>query len=445
MEYMALAAATAIKNELQAQEPIRTNCQAVVKILTSRHYHLRQKNTAHRALLQYATMYIDQGQCLPEHVMGHPERREPNREKWTRDQWGNHLADRAAEGEIGAFTQVAYQTITAKQWSGEMTIPGQWYLGDENTTPEDGPLAMADVNKLQKICVRYGKHSYALIRYLWVIKQQPISIRAEERKRQRESSEEEKRECTQDVEQLQEEGATPAVEQRPRRDRQPERFYNEEHRAEGVVPLLVNRSAFARKALAAGVRIGQYTGKYTNKGTHTHYVLHNPVADIYRDAWDHTLQRVRCLAAFLNEPLDQHRANCKFAMANGRMYMETIVPIPAHDELLVPYGDEYWLNNKFDKNILGKAYAEYKKESTMERWKNKIATAMDSGTKTEYDGTTIQQQSKAGTTVSQHTDLTDCNRTMPHWPQTTDENIRRRPERVSVTVDGVTLSMRILG
>eukprot|EP01041_Mallomonas_annulata_P013077 gene13077-biopygen6426 len=175
------------------------------------------------------------------------------------------------------------------------------------------------------------------------------------------------------------------------------------------------------------------------------YVLHDPVADIYRDAWDHTLQRIRCLAGFLNDPLDQHRANCKFAMANGRMCVETIVPIPAHDELILPYGDEYWLNNEFDKNILGKAYAEYKKEATMERWKNKIATAMDGESQPEYDGTTMQQQSKAGATVSQHTDMTDCNRAMPHWPQTTDDNIRRRPEMVSVTVDGVTLSMRIPG
>eukprot|EP01041_Mallomonas_annulata_P042156 gene42156-biopygen7546 len=140
MEHMALAAATAIKNEVQAQEPIRTDCQAVVKILASRHYHLRQKNTTHRTLLQYATMHIDQGQCLPEHVMGHPERREPNREKWTRDQWGNHLADRAAEGDTGAFTQVVYKAITAQQLSGELTIPGQWYLGDENAIPDDGEL-----------------------------------------------------------------------------------------------------------------------------------------------------------------------------------------------------------------------------------------------------------------------------------------------------------------
>eukprot|EP01041_Mallomonas_annulata_P042291 gene42291-biopygen23454 len=85
-------------------------------------------------------MHIDQGQCLPEHVLGHPERREPNREKWTRDQWGNHLADRAAEGDTGAFTQILYKAITAQQLSGELTIPGQWYLGNENTTPDDGEL-----------------------------------------------------------------------------------------------------------------------------------------------------------------------------------------------------------------------------------------------------------------------------------------------------------------
>eukprot|EP01041_Mallomonas_annulata_P042122 gene42122-biopygen5635 len=597
MEYMALAAATAIKTEIQTQEPIRTDCQAVVKILASRHYHLRQKNTTHRTLLQYATMHIEQGQCLPEHLMGHPERREPNREKWTRDQWGNHLADRAAEGDTGLFTKLIYKAITARQLSGELTIPGQWYLGDENTIPDDGeliqhratarlhreyllhrdqhrtgpaiwqtntaglaaqsygintqssimsrstfsrliydkgwhggnisknsttaeehqetsrcvlcteqdsqyhwicectgaenaearltmcteahklandmmrghtgptgeysglgtaiqaingyyldhyqrprpgseriwlnnwnqdqimhitdmigPIAMTDVTKLRKICVRWGKHSFALIRYLWVIKQQPTSIKAEELKREQVSRAEESREFIQPTEH--QEGTVTVAEQRPRRDRLPEGFYAEEPRAEEGVkaqtqrrredpcprdpgrvyiyvsdsPLGPFKGAFARKFIEAGVRIAQYTGKYTNKGTHTHYLLHDPVADIYRDAWDHNLQRVRCLAGFLNDPLDQHRANCKFSMVNGRMYVETIVPIPANDELLVPYGDEYWLNNDFDVNTLDKAYAEYKKEATMDRWQTKIAKANDGTTQTERNGTPIQQR-----------------------------------------------------
>eukprot|EP01041_Mallomonas_annulata_P004141 gene4141-biopygen1970 len=69
------------------------------------------------------------------------------------------------------------------------------------------------------------------------------------------------------------------------------------------------------------------------------------------------------------------------------MYVETIVPIQPHDELLVPYGDEYWLNNEFDKDIVGKAYEEYKKESTMERWENKLASAVAARTRTEDDGT----------------------------------------------------------
>eukprot|EP01041_Mallomonas_annulata_P006771 gene6771-biopygen3259 len=452
MEYMALAAATAIKTELQAQEPIRTDCQAVVKVLASRHYHLRQKNTTHRTLLQYATMHIDQGQCLPEHVMGHPERREPNREKWTRDQWGNHLADRAAEGDTGAFTQVVYKAITAQQLSGEMTIPGQWYLGDENTTPDDGELlqhrATARLHReylLQRDQHRTGPE-------IWQTNTAGLaaqSIKAEELKRQLVSRAEGPLECLQPTEHQQAEGATP-VTHRPRRDRLPEGFYDEDHRAEGGAPVLAHRSmedpcprdparvhiyvstsrlgpfkgAFARKALAAGVRIGQYTGNYTNKGTHTHYVLHDPVADIYRDAWDHTLQRVRCLAGFLNDPLDQHSAN-------------------SHDELLVPYGDEYWLNNDFDVDILGKAYDEYKKEATIERWQQKIAHAKEGVAQTESTGTTMHQYPTAGPIPLQSTDRVEGTRTMPHWPWTLDDNIRRRPEMVRASVDGVMISLHV--
>eukprot|EP01041_Mallomonas_annulata_P014276 gene14276-biopygen7250 len=127
------------------------------------------------------------------------------------------------------------------------------------------------------------------------------------------------------------------------------------------------------------------------------------------------------------------------------MYVETIVPIPANDELLVPYGDEYWLNNDFDVNILDKAYAEYKKEATMDRWQTKIAKAKDGTTQTERNGTPIQQRPTVGTSTPQSPDGGEGTGPLQHWPWTLDDNIRRRPEMVRVSVGGITLSLRVPG
>eukprot|EP01035_Chromulina_nebulosa_P031198 gene31198-41569_t len=91
------------------------------------------------------------------------------------------------------------------------------------------------------------------------------------------------------------------------------------------------------------------------------------------DAWDHKLHKVKCLAGFLNDPLDHHMANCKFVSHHGRMYVETLVPIQQHDELLVLYGEDYWLNNTFSLTITEKACHIYKTTTTAEAWTQKMA------------------------------------------------------------------------
>ena len=95
------------------------------------------------------------------------------------------------------------------------------------------------------------------------------------------------------------------------------------------------------------------------------------------DAWDHKLNKVKCLAGFLNDPLDHYMANCKFVSHHGHMYVETLVPIQQHDELLVLYGGDYWLNNTFSPTITAKACQIYRTTTTAEAWAAKMVAVQD--------------------------------------------------------------------
>eukprot|EP01036_Dinobryon_divergens_P036345 gene36345-47303_t len=81
----------------------------------------------------------------------------------------------------------------------------------------------------------------------------------------------------------------------------------------------------------------------------------------------------------------------------------------------------------------------------MERWQNKIAKAKDGTIQTERNGTPIQQRPTVDTSTSQSADRGDGTRTLTQWPWTLDDNIRRRPEMVRVSVVGTTLSLRVPG
>ena len=81
------------------------------------------------------------------------------------------------------------------------------------------------------------------------------------------------------------------------------------------------RGAYARIQLAHRTKIATYTGQYKTDCENTHYVYHDAATSLTRDAWDHQLHRVRCLADFLNDPLDDTKANCRFIIQDRRYTM----------------------------------------------------------------------------------------------------------------------------
>ena len=105
LEYLALALATQIQQHSK-ETGIYSDSQAVVKIIWKRREHLNKRDCSHRILLQAIDTAVRNGACEANWVPCHAERREKRRKNWTRDEWGNHLAEKVADGNMGTVRKI---------------------------------------------------------------------------------------------------------------------------------------------------------------------------------------------------------------------------------------------------------------------------------------------------------------------------------------------------
>eukprot|EP01041_Mallomonas_annulata_P042163 gene42163-biopygen7951 len=135
------------------------------------------------------------------------------------------------------------------------------------------------------------------------------------------------------------------------------------------------KGAFACRTIRSHERFATYTGVYDPKNTMSHYVYHDEMTQLTRDAWDHKHSRVICLAGYLNDPLDDLKANCRLIKQERLLRVEALRDIQPHEELLLAYGEDYWLNNDFSVDILQQAMVAYATGSTRPAWRSKIQKA----------------------------------------------------------------------
>eukprot|EP01041_Mallomonas_annulata_P042233 gene42233-biopygen14554 len=95
------------------------------------------------------------------------------------------------------------------------------------------------------------------------------------------------------------------------------------------------KGAFACRTIRSRERFATYTGVYNPKNTMLHYVYHDEMTELTRDAWDHKHSRVICLAGYLNDPLDDRKANCRLIKQERLLRVEAVRDIQHHEELLL--------------------------------------------------------------------------------------------------------------
>eukprot|EP01041_Mallomonas_annulata_P006022 gene6022-biopygen2901 len=78
---------------------------------------------------------------------------------------------------------------------------------------------------------------------------------------------------------------------------------------------------------------------------------------------------------YLNDRLDDLKANCRLIKQERRLRVEALRDIPHHEELLLAYGEDYWLNNVLSVDILQQAMVASATGSTWAAWHSKIQKA----------------------------------------------------------------------
>ena len=143
MEFIALAAS------LQATvfsggrlHATGSDAQAVLKLIPGRKQRLQQVMKDHHFLLQCIDNYLFQGAPIPFKVPSHAERDKKQRDNqgrlgvgWTKDEWGNWIADRIAAQDLSAIRREGIRlqmlTVSVTTVYNELRTAGQWYIGDK--------------------------------------------------------------------------------------------------------------------------------------------------------------------------------------------------------------------------------------------------------------------------------------------------------------------------
>ena len=146
MELLGILTALSILSHMDTDCTIYSDCQSAINKLTK----LQSSTTALRASAPDAALLAASLQHLQQRgklkwIKAHPERTQKDETLWTREMWGNHLADRAASGSL--ISKLSYQynndsiyilTLIpipfqyAPELSSQLCPPDFWYFGTIN-------------------------------------------------------------------------------------------------------------------------------------------------------------------------------------------------------------------------------------------------------------------------------------------------------------------------
>jgi hypothetical protein len=147
MEFLALAGALQL-SVFNIDTIHATGCDAkgVLNSIPKRRDRLQHVMRDHHFLLQSIDNSLFREAPMPYHVRGHAEDRKPGKDSrgllgkdWTKDDWGNWIADRIAAQDLKILRDhglhIIQFSISAKELYSSLLYTGQWYIGDEKRLP----------------------------------------------------------------------------------------------------------------------------------------------------------------------------------------------------------------------------------------------------------------------------------------------------------------------
>ena len=146
LEFLALAGALQLSQHSPDLLDVASDAKSIIELLPNRRNRLQNVTKDHHYLLQCIDNALHSGARLPYHVAGHAERRKPAKnaqgcygDTWTKDDWGNWIADRVAASDYDTLTshgiRLTLITVQARDIYDSLAAPGQWYIGDKDGRP----------------------------------------------------------------------------------------------------------------------------------------------------------------------------------------------------------------------------------------------------------------------------------------------------------------------
>ena len=147
MEFLALAGALQMTvYNLHRLHATASDARGVLELLPNRRQRLQKVLHDHHFLLQCIDNSLFKGAPMPYHVRGHAEKRKPKKDanglyghNWTKDDWGNWIADRIAAKDHDILTRhgihIIEYTISATDMYASLPHAGQWYIGNRQGVP----------------------------------------------------------------------------------------------------------------------------------------------------------------------------------------------------------------------------------------------------------------------------------------------------------------------
>ena len=140
MELLAISLALRLQELLGVKASLHSDSSASIKYIKGGIGVLRCARSTHRLLVQSASTSVKSIGSEPLWVRGHPERRKKDNDTWTPAEWGNHLADRAADADWQSLYHQLSAMREPERWSATVCTkyllrPGQYYWGYADGAP----------------------------------------------------------------------------------------------------------------------------------------------------------------------------------------------------------------------------------------------------------------------------------------------------------------------
>jgi hypothetical protein len=136
------------------------------------------------------------------------------------------------------------------------------------------------------------------------------------------------------------------------------------------------RGLFTYNAVREGSTVGEYFGWRVEKDSD--YSPHNTIVSSY-SMGNHNdthiycamllgTRQIHCVAAYINDPLDDMQCNVRPIWNGPRCRIVTVRDIEPMEEFKMAYGDIFWMRDIFPLELLQKAWANYAVRRTLADW-----------------------------------------------------------------------------